>query len=121
MAAIKTGDRSNEEADGSAVTSVRIRARNLHAIYWAIGLAIAAGLYFVVAGPPVRQALIPIAIATTPLVARQPETRYRTCAVALILMIVFVILGSPSIGLFYIPSAVALAMSCSKERGTNAA
>lgn len=115
MAAIKTSGLPDQEGDGSEASS----SRNLHAIYWAIGLAGLASLYIIVAIQPVWTSLIPIVIVTAPLAAQRPEARYRACAIALILMIVFVFLGAASVGLFYIPSAIAVAISCSKRRRTN--
>lgn len=95
-------------------------ARIRMATYWAVGLAVAASAYILFSGPLVWQVLIPIAIAVTPLPKPGGRERHRVRVAALVLMIAFVVLAAPSIGLFYVPSAIALGIASMSYRQTTA-
>jgi hypothetical protein len=54
---------------------------------------------------------VPILLALLPLLLRNPRARRRALAAAAIITGVLVVLGAASIGLFYLPGAIALAVA----------
>ena len=55
--------------------------------------------------------LIPVLLAALPLIPRRPGSRRALSAIGALLLGIFVVLASASIGLFYAPALVALALA----------
>lgn len=59
--------------------------------------------------------LIPVAITVIPFLLARREARARFTTAALVLMIVWIILGAASIGWFYVPSVIALGFAADRQ------
>ncbi|HEU4642597.1 MAG TPA: hypothetical protein VFS44_09090 [Gemmatimonadaceae bacterium] len=63
--------------------------------------------------------LLPVLLTALPLLARRPATRRRLAGAAAVLLGVFVLLGAASVGLFYLPAALALVLAAVASDGAS--